>query len=119
MQFSGRVAGAAASVLVDSGASHCFANASFCEEIGLRFMPLSAELQVANGETVPVVGSVRVEVKVQQYTEQLTLLVTDLAERYGIILGDEWMLRHGAPFHYVTKSLRFSHKRKCLAWLSF
>ncbi len=72
------------SVLVDSSASHCFANAFFCQQIGLRFMPLSAELHVANGETVPVVGSVRVQVKVQQYTEQLTLFVTDLAERYAI-----------------------------------
>lgn len=104
-------------MLVDSGASHCFANASFCKQIGLRFTPLSAESQVANGETVPVVGSVRVEVMVQQYTEQLTLFVTDLAERYDIIvLGDDWMLRHGALLDNVTKSLRLSHNRKRFVW---
>lgn len=116
MLFSGRVAGAAASVLVDSGASHCFANASFCKQIGLRFTPLSAELQVANGETVPVVVSVRIQVKVKRYTEQLTFFVTDLVERYDIILGDNWMLHHGALLDYVTKSLRFSHNRKRLVW---
>jgi hypothetical protein len=49
MQFSGFVAGASARIKLDSGASNCFVSAAFCEQSGIRFTPLTAELEVANG----------------------------------------------------------------------
>lgn len=117
MQISGVVAGASASFLVDSGASHCFVSAAYCSQAGLRYTPPTGELHVANGATVPILGSLRVQVKVQQYTEQLTLYVTELAERFDVILGENWMLSHSTDLLYSQRRLRFTHNRKSFVWL--
>lgn len=117
MQFSGFVAGASARIKVDSGASNCFVNAAFCEQSGIRFTPLTAELEVANGAAVPIVGSCRVQIKVQRYTEQLTLFVTELADYYDVLLGEDWMHRHSPiEFDHRVGRLRFLHNCKPCVW---
>ena len=56
MSFSGQVAHQDASILMDSGASHCFVSFGFAKTFGLKVKKNSNTLVLGNGDEVPTDG---------------------------------------------------------------
>jgi hypothetical protein len=96
LTFQATIAGKAATVLIDSGASSCFINSSFVQQHSLPLTKLTnANTSVTLATGVKVVASHRVsevEIRIQSYQDKMELIVLPLGA-YDVILGMNWLLR--------------------------
>jgi predicted aspartyl protease len=83
------------SILVDSGSSHTFLNASMLERIHCAVTPVpSMRVKVANGNTMWSNQEVKgLEWWIQGYTFLVDARVLELAT-YDLILGMDWLEQH-------------------------
>ena len=97
LTFQATIAGKAATVLIDSGASSCFINSSFVQQHSLPLTKLTnANTSVTLATGVKVVASHRVsevEIRIQSYQDKMELIVLPLGA-YDVILGMNWLLRN-------------------------
>ena len=117
MQFGCSVQGHYGTLMADSGASHEFLNAPMARQIGLRLDPAGvATAELADGRVVPVVGSAKVQLRVQGTYQTVTVLVAELSNDWDIILGDSWFKAHGAELSWEHRQLRYRRSRKRYVW---
>ena len=90
MQFSSKVSGIDAHVLIDTTASHCYLNSSYATRISLNVAKNNGLVMLGNGLEVELEGTINVYVKIRQYQSQISCLVTKLNDGLDLILGDEW-----------------------------
>jgi hypothetical protein len=117
--FDAKVAGASATLLVDSGAKLCFISKRFVHRQGLHVSSCSVPVELANGDVVIVTGMVHAKLTIHEYHRELSLCVIDMTPGFDIILGDTWCKQEGVvadfgidePSSYVPPSLWLRHKR--------
>ena len=100
--FESRAAGVNATTLWDSGAAHSFVNAAFVRRHNLAVSGSAMPVELANGTIVQAPGSVRLKLRIQGLTTDLTLTVLDLTPGFDVILGDDWSRSHGVVADYGT-----------------
>ena len=88
--------------LWDSGAAHSFVNAAFVRRHNLAVSGSAMPVELTNGTIVQAPGSVRLKLRIQGLTADLTLTVLDLTPGFDVILGDDWSRSHGVVADYGT-----------------
>jgi hypothetical protein len=63
---------------------------------------------LANGTQQPVLGWIRLALRIGEYRGSVQCLVTDLGQ-YELILGDKWLQEHRAYLDYDTRSVVLRH----------
>ena len=96
-------------ILMDSGATDSFVNPRWLARAGyllsiLKQMKSSdAQVKLANGQVEPVLGIIKLPLKIGQYKGVVTLKVLDIGD-YDVILGDEWLTSNRAYIDYGEKT---------------
>ena len=101
--FEASVAGMKVTVLLDSGASTCFATRSLVESLGSRLLQPTAtrSVEVANGESALVHGATVLPLRLQRIRTDVRALVLDsLVPGVDLILGEDWLTAHNADLLY-------------------
>ncbi len=111
-----KIAGVPSSALFDTGCSDLLMCETLAKRVGIRIRPSQAVINLANGQTMDIVGTCSVQVKIGQYCDQLTFYVTNLHGDWDCILGQSWLLKHHAllDFGCKTVSLWKANKRLTL-----
>ncbi len=107
LEFQGKVGCMPAEFLLNLGAGISFVSRHFAEKAGLSWDKASEDFQVSmpDGSLSPVIGQCKVRGRIQAYQCLVTLLVTDLADHYDVILGESWLLQHSAYLDFDKKSV--------------
>lgn len=122
--FSVEVAGHRCSALVDTGAfcegkAHGFITPASLATLQAGIVPASTRgVRVADGTEVPVLGAVRVKLRMQDFHDRVTLLVIDKLPGVDVILSLDWLRRNNASAHFTSLSkdhliLRRKTFRRC------
>ena len=86
-------------ILLDTGASTCFMSQHFANQLGLQPNTDDEEanelVQMPDGNTGKVIGSVQVKLKLGNLNEQCKCLVIQLLY-YDVVLGQDWLKAHKA-----------------------
>lgn len=108
MCVAGRVAGSSARVLFDSGATHVFMSNSFATKSGLRIRApsRSAEVQVADGKTLSILGTCFGKLQLGSYSAGVSFHVTDISQDWDVIVGQSWLLQHCVVMDYGNCCLK-------------
>lgn len=114
MAFPGRVTDAACSVLIDSGAKgFAYMSSAFAERLALQIDAHGArDYRVADGRTAHTLGTATVSLTIGDSELFLACHVIDMLPEYDIILGDAWLLAHGAYLDYARGACVFRVGRK-------
>jgi hypothetical protein len=105
LEFTAAIAGAKASVLIDTGASECFLNDKFCKQIGLKTQacrPVSVTL--GDGSSLTTETACRVSPRIQGISTQATCLVIPMPINVDMILGRDWMIEHSVVLDLATNT---------------
>ena len=107
LRLPGRIAGASAQCLLDTGAQGThYLSQHFCDQAGIAYTPLAdVQVQVASGHTAPIVGEAVITVQIQSYRERLRCVVLPMAPDIDLILGDGWLRRRSAAIDYGAQSV--------------
>ena len=101
-----------APVLLDSGASSNFVSPRLLRQLALSYSSSSAKLRLANNSEVPILGKVRLRVKLQNFTVTVACHVTDLCGEFDLILGNSFMIGHLAVLDYCNFTASFHRDGK-------
>ena len=105
-KLRGHIAGAPATVLLDSGASINFISEPFCKQHGLRVSPPvhGVEVEVANGKKLMACGTCTAQLELQGHRWNITAQVLpEMSNNVPIILGQKWLLQHNAVLNFVNR----------------
>ena len=96
-----------APILFDTGASSNFGSPRFLKQAAISYSSYSATLRLADDSSAPILGKVRLRLKLQSACT-VTCYVTDLCDEFDVILGNTFMAGHRAVLDYsnYTASLR-------------
>ena len=61
---------------------------------------------MADGTSLPTLGTVDVPITIQGYKETVRCVVIDLSDDYDIILGDAWLYEHAGVIDYRRGHIR-------------
>ena len=112
MLFEGTIDGVKCCNLLDSGASaNCISDAAI-ERLGLVMAPTQASLELADGNTSPILGRVKVKLKMGAFHSHLFCYVTRLADPFDLILGNGFLTEHDAVMHFGRKVCTFTRHGK-------
>ena len=89
----GTVNGRMARFLIDSGASDNFISQSFVEKQGfpITYNAGSGEVNLANGQSITVGGTVNVLIKMELYRKMICCKAIPLHVKYHVVLGQTWL----------------------------
>ena len=76
MHFWGRILGLNANVILGIAAIDCFVNPSYLDNFGLQYVKVSSVLRLASREEVQTERYVKLSVKIQDYYDHLTCVIT-------------------------------------------
>lgn len=110
MQFTGELAGAKARVHVDTGATHSFVASHFIEKHGLAVVPAARTVALADGNTVPVTGTCKARLQLDNIQDVHSFLVLSLDSTYDVLLGQDWLRRKAAVLDFGNRSMSVSHR---------
>jgi hypothetical protein len=98
LTFRGKVAGAEASILFDTGATHNFIDTTKCRALGLPIQSTHHDtVRVGDGNLVTLRGQCTLNVTVQGFKCSVTALVFDgLTSTCDLVLGDPFMKQFDA-----------------------
>lgn len=106
MLFQGKIAGAQAKVLCDSGATSCFINADTARRVGIAINPAQGgAVTLGDGSSMPVVGTCKLQLTLQAYHGRVECYAAKLAPQFDVILGDAWLTQHKAALDFGAKAL--------------
>ena len=105
LRFTGKVAGAAARIDLDTGASHTFISARYAQMNGLAVQPTNRAVALADGKTVNAVGVCRARLRLGPLNDVVTFIVLRLNTVYDVILGEDWLKRHQAVLNFQDSSM--------------
>ena len=80
-------------VLVDSGASGNFVNTSLLGNVDFGQIKPRANVRLADGTNLPILGNVSKELSLGGYEETLNFKVIGMQSKFDIILGQTWLAR--------------------------
>lgn len=114
MSLSGEVQGVKATVLFDSGAVPNVISSAFVEQHKLAVQPSPFKaVTVADGSSVPVKGTVCVDVLVQGVKFRVLCHVLELSLEWTVILGESWLRQARASLDYAAPAIRgYTRKNK-------
>ena len=100
--------GLTAPILFDTGAVSNFVSPRFLKQAAISYSSSSATLRLADDSSAPVLGKVRLGLKLHSFVCTVTRYVTDLCDEFDVILGNSFMAGHRAVLDYsnYTASLR-------------
>ena len=75
-----------AQILLDTSASVSFVSPSLLKKLNLAYLPVEAKLRLATNSEAPILGRVKLKLKIQQFVAIVPCLVTDLCADFGVIL---------------------------------
>jgi hypothetical protein len=105
MMFAGSACGEQATILIDSGATHCFIDQTFVEVNGIKQSPFDSEVIVADGSTLTSTTQARVNLKIQGYKALVTCIVMNMqGQPFEVILGDTWSQAADAVVAFKAKT---------------
>jgi transposase InsO family protein/predicted aspartyl protease len=99
------------SLMIDSGATHCFVTEASARRVGLmeRLVRLSNQVRVANGQTAKVIGKVAdVALTIQGWKGRITVIVMEGANEL-MVLGMDWLKAADPSIDWRTSTLHFHH----------
>lgn len=104
----GRDGNLVAPILFDTGASANFVSPRLLQKLEISYAPCSATLRLADDSSAPILGKIRLRLKLQSFTCTVSCYVTDLCDEFDGILGNSFMAGHRAVLDYsnYTASLR-------------
>lgn len=110
--FPGKVASASVQILIDSGASHNFVDAAFCQAHSLQIHKDPGTVTCGGNAIVSSLGYVHVPVQLQAYVETVKLIVMPVAEvaAFQVILGQQWLRQRGAKIDYDNECVVIQHR---------
>jgi Reverse transcriptase (RNA-dependent DNA polymerase)/Retroviral aspartyl protease/DNA N-6-adenine-methyltransferase (Dam) len=119
-RFHAKAAGCAATVLLDSGASHNFVSSEFAKASAFRITaPVQAyTVRLASGDIVPLAGQCTFKLSMQEFSGTVTALVMpEMMPHTDVILGDTWLRSEQAQLCYTTGTctLHKGGRRRTLA----
>ena len=116
MSSSTEIAGRAAKVLSDSGASQCFISLDFCKQGNLQTLaaPTPQDVRTAKGTDILAHTLCQVTFQLQGIRVIVCALTVPLPAEYSVILGDDWLQSKGAIMNWEdgTCSLRRNERGK-------
>ena len=74
--------------------------------------PTQASLELADGNTSPILGRVKVKLKMGAFHSHLFCYVTRLADPFDLILGNGFLTEHDAVMHFGRKVCTFTRHGK-------
>lgn len=94
--------------LVDSGATHSFVSADFCQKHGLRFAKRSRVVVLADGTNTDASGVLQsARVSIGQHAEKEDFIVMDMKdEEFQCILGKPWLSQVNPSIDWATNTLQ-------------
>ena len=100
--------GLTASILFDTGAFSNVISTRFLKQAAISHSSSSATLCLADDSSAPILGKVRLSLKLQSFVCTVTCNVTDLCDDFDVILGNSFMAGHRAVLDHsnYTASLR-------------
>ena len=99
MQFVGSAAGREVSVLLDSGATDNFISKSAADRLGLTPSGSKGQLDMPDGSSQELLGSVRPLLRNGAFCARVSLHVADLMD-LDVVLGDPWLRAARAYLDY-------------------
>ena len=105
LEFTAAIAGAKATVLIDTGASECFLNDKFCKQIGLKTQacrPVSVTL--GDGRSLSTETACRTSLCIQGISTEANCLVIPMPINVDMILGRDWMIKHNVVLDLATNT---------------
>lgn len=78
MTFQGLASGAPASILIDSGASHCFVDTVFAKHHGFARHPTKMFVKLADGSNASAATLTNIRVKIQGHISEIACYVLDM-----------------------------------------
>ena len=115
MTFEGTASGTPASILVDSGASHCFIDAEFAQTHGFAHRPSKSLVTLADGQQASTttkcnvrirvrVRVTHVRIRIQGHVSEIDCFVLDMAQQFDVILGDTWLRKSKAILDFESQT---------------
>ena len=109
MWYHGKINGAKANVLIDSGSSRTIVDRKFCQRKGLRITPFpygeAHAICLADGQPAYLSGTCQFVLRLGGYKCQMTCDVFDLFPGCDLILGDKWLLDRRAVTDWGARTL--------------
>ena len=103
MAFAASVNGVRASVLLDTGASRSFVSNALVQRHRWQVTPVRRTVTLADGTRAPITATCTLSLKIQSFRTQVTVFVMDLAPRFDIVLGDDWLTANGAEMSFKDR----------------
>jgi hypothetical protein len=106
MLMTGTLHGSTARILFDTGALDNVVTQGYANTRGWRITPSRGMAQMADGHTVPLLGTVTVTMVIQSLTCRVHFnVIGGESPAHDAIIGNWWMKLHGARLHFDTDSL--------------
>ena len=109
------IAGKAAVVLIDSGATTCFISSQFAQKHSLSFSPLtqsSLSVTLATGIKASISHSAdNIPIQLQSYKDRLDFMVIPLGE-CDVVFGMNWLRRINPQIDWRKRTLTFTHQNE-------
>ena len=102
MMFEGSACGKPATLLLDSGATHCFVDSTFAT--GLKQQATHTTVRLADGSEQPLSFRTKLDIKIQGHKQSITCYIIDMQGQFDIVLGDTWFHQNAANFDYLTRT---------------
>jgi hypothetical protein len=109
--FFGSATGVNCRILADTGCtapgSAGVVDATFLRSAGLHYEPVPAAGTCSgyNGSSASVLGTVKLNLKLQGFREQLTFCVVEMGGAHDVILSQEFLREHHAVLHSWNRTL--------------
>ena len=118
MTFSGKVCNdKAASILIDSGATHNFVDAKYAKKSNMHVLPESGQVSCAGNAVASIQGYTKIHLDLQSFHGMVKMYVIDLPQDNDtdLILGQTWLTDHQASLDYADKCVKFIKEGKKLS----
>ncbi|KAJ9524664.1 hypothetical protein QJQ45_024262 [Haematococcus lacustris] len=104
MTFDAVVSNNPVTLLIDSGATHCFVSKTLTARLNLRARDDKQPVVLADGSHGETQGICSIKFKLQGVIKTCSCFVIDMPLNYDIILGDEFLLAHKAVIDYGART---------------
>lgn len=98
-----------ATILLDSGATHCFIDKAYLQRHGFAVVPQKGTVACGGETHATTTGFTKVKLSIQSFHGVLQCYAIDLPSGIDIILGETWLQPHKAELHYGNKTVTLTH----------